>query len=255
MSLTDVLSGRKHWIIEHAEAIARLRELPDHCIDALVADPPYSSGGMTAADRSRPARNKYSQSGSAVYGPAFDGDNRDQRAFFLWCQLWLTEAHRVLKSGAAACVFSDWRQLPTVTDVLQVSGFVWRGIAVWSKGGAARPQMGRFRNDAEYVVWGSKGPMGRGKDIGVLPGTWTSAPVPMRERVHITQKPVSIMTRAVSICAPGGVVLDPFCGSGSTGVAALRSGRRFIGLDQSSEWADIARDRLGAEDGNVRQAA
>ena len=77
----------------------------------------------------------------------------------------------------------------------------------------------------------------------------------MRERVHITQKPVSIMTRAVSICAPGGVVLDPFCGSGSTGIAALRTGRRFIGFDQSSEWASIARERLSIEDGSVRAAA
>ena len=89
MIVSDVLDGRKRWAIEQAEAISRLGALPSERVDALVADPPYSSGGMTSADRNRPARTKYSQSGSAIYGPAFEGDNRDQRAFFLWCRLWL----------------------------------------------------------------------------------------------------------------------------------------------------------------------
>ena len=71
--------------------------------------------------------------------------------------LWLTQAYRVLQPGAPACVFTDWRQLPTATDAFQSAGFVWRGVVVWNKTGAARPVLGRFSNQAEYLVWGSGG--------------------------------------------------------------------------------------------------
>lgn len=65
--------------------------------------------------------------------------------------------------------------------------------------------------------------------------------------MHITQKPVEIMQQLVQICPEGGTVLDPFTGSGSTGVAALREGRNFVGVELSSHYADVAEQRLHAE--------
>ncbi|MDH6216660.1 DNA modification methylase [Streptomyces pseudovenezuelae] len=62
--------------------------------------------------------------------------------------------------------------------------------------------------------------------------------------MHITQKPVEVMQELVKICPPGGTVLDPFTGSGTTGVAALREGRQFIGVELSKHYADIAEERL-----------
>ncbi|MDP2794373.1 MAG: hypothetical protein Q8O25_09895 [Sulfurisoma sp.] len=56
-------------------------------------------------------------------------------------------------------VFSDWRQIPVTTDAMQAAGVTWRGIAVWDKTGGARPYKGGFRSQAEYIVWGSKGPL------------------------------------------------------------------------------------------------
>src|SRR5690606_8165167 len=106
------------------------------------------------------------------------------------CTLWLTEAARVLKNGAPACLFTDWRQLPTTTDVMQAAGLVWRGIVPWDKTEAVRPQLGRFRAQAEYVVWGSKGPMPLDRGgIGALPGAYTERVDP-GEKYHMTGKPV-----------------------------------------------------------------
>lgn len=62
--------------------------------------------------------------------------------------------------------------------------------------------------------------------------------------MHITQKPVEVMQELVKICPPGGTVLDPFAGSGTTGVAALREGRQFIGIELSEHYADITEARL-----------
>lgn len=75
-----------------------------------------------------------------------------------WAAEWLYLARRAAKPGAPVCMFIDWRQLPCASDALQWAGWIWRGIAVWDKGNS-RPQKGRFRQQAEYIVWGSNGDM------------------------------------------------------------------------------------------------
>lgn len=65
-----------------------------------------------------------------------------------------------------------------------------------------------------------------------------------RARQHITQKPVQLLAELVKVCPPGGTVLDPFAGSGSTGVAALGSGRPFVGVEMTGHYAQVARRRL-----------
>lgn len=214
--------------------------------DAIVTDPPYSSGGFVRGDRMCSARSKYVTNG-AQHGLAdFDGDNRDQRGYLAWCTVWLGEAHRIVRSGAPIAPFTDWRQLPTTTDAIQAGGFVWRGIAPWTKNNASRPAIGRYRNDAEYLVWGSRGPMLSRREVGCLPGTFVSPPVHHTARKHNTEKPIAVMEQIVAICPPGGTVFDPFAGSGSTGVAAIRSGRRFVGVEKSAAIFDVACERLRA---------
>lgn len=231
-----------------ADALAVLRELPDASVDAVITDPPYSSGGMVRGDRLGTTASKYSGGPDgkvADVPPDFTGDSRDQRAYGYWCALWLAECLRVAKPGAPVLLFTDWRQLPMTTDALQSGGWIWRGIGVWDKtdcGG--RPQMGRFRAQAEYVVWGSAGPMP--DRIGVaLPGVFRYF-VRRTERDHLTGKPLQLMRDLVQICPRGGTVLDPFAGSGTTGVAALIEGRRFIGVELTGHYADAAAERLKA---------
>jgi site-specific DNA-methyltransferase (adenine-specific) len=241
--MRSVTRRGKGWTMHRAEAHAWLCDQPSASIDALITDPPYSSGGFTRGDRTASTTTKYVQSG-AKSAPDFEGDNRDQRGFLAWAALWLTQARRVCRAGAPACVFSDWRQLPTVTDAFQAGGFVWRGVGVWTKEGRSRPTLGRFRADAEFVVWGSAGPMPLERMVGVLPGTWRSAPVASGSRVHITEKPVSIMRSIAEIAPLGAVVVDPFAGSGSTGVACIQSGRAFVGVEQDPHFFEVACRRL-----------
>lgn len=213
------------------EALWTLRTLPDDSVDAVITDPPYSSGGAFRGDRMSAPTIKYQQTGTAKsYGPEFSGDNRDQRSFLFWCSLWLSECLRVAKPGAAIGVFSDWRQLPTVCDAVQAGGWIWRGIAPWDKTPGVRPFLGRFRAQAEFLVWGSKGAMPARPEVGALPGVFRAVSKPS-EKFHLCGKPVSVMREIVRIAPPGGVVLDPFAGSSSTGVAALLEGRSFLGIE------------------------
>jgi site-specific DNA-methyltransferase (adenine-specific) len=138
-------------------------------------------------------------------------------------------------------LFCDWRQLPATTDVLQAGGWVWRGVVPWVKPDP-RPQMGRFSAACEYVVWGSRGPMGDGLDVGCLPGFYQERSP--RDRVHVTQKPLGVMRSLVKIAPVGGTVLDPFAGAGTTGVAALIEGRNFIGGEITEHYCTETARRL-----------
>ena len=210
-------------------------------IGAVVADPPYSSGGAFRGDRAMSTVAKYVQTGSqaAAYMPEFAGDNRDQRSFATWASLWLNAARIASNPGAVLCCFIDWRQLPTLSDAVQVGGWMWRGIAVWSKK-FGRPTPGRFSNACEYVVWGSNGPMPERE--AYPPGVFECSPPSNRE--HIAQKPIDVMQWVVSVVPPGALVLDPFMGSGSTLVAAKAKGCPAIGIEVDERYCEIAARRL-----------
>ena len=226
-------------------ALALLAVLPDASVDAVITDPPYSSGGQFRGDRMGDVHSKYVNNDS-IAGQAltvFAGDNRDQRAYGYWCALWLAECLRVTKPGGTCLLFTDWRQLPITTDALQAGGWVWRGIVPWVKPDA-RPRAGRFSAQCEYVIWGSAGAMPIELGDQCLPGFYQArAP---REREHITQKPLSVMRSLVKIAPKGGTVLDPFMGAGTTGIAAVIEGRDFVGAEVTEHYQRIARERIEA---------
>src|SRR6056297_912315 len=113
-------------------------------IDAVITDPPYSGGGMYRSDRTQKTSDKYVQSGAVeTIREEFSGDNRDQRAFLSWASLWMTDLLLASNEGATCMVFTDWRQLPTVTDAVQCGGWVWRNLVTWWKPGI-RMIRGRF---------------------------------------------------------------------------------------------------------------
>lgn len=226
------------------DALAVLRDVLTASVDALITDPPYSSGGMVRGDRTgTDTKAKYSGGyGKQPDHAEFTGDNRDQRAYGYWVALWLSECLRIVKPGGLALLFTDWRQLPTTTDALQAGGFVWRGIVPWYKP-TSRPMPGGFSGSCEYVVWGSAGPLARDYEGGIyLPGFFQANPP--REREHLTQKPLEVMRNLVKVVHRGQVILDPFMGSGTTGVAAVLEGRRFVGVEMVPDFTEVSERRL-----------
>ncbi len=210
-------------------------------IDALVTDPPYSSGGQFRTDRMQKTSSKYQMTGTVLQRPEFQGDNKDQRSYLTWSCMWLQQVYTLLKDQGVICIFTDWRQLPILSDAIQVAGFVWRGIAVWDKTEAARPSKGRFRQQCEFILWGTKG---SGALTGsCLPGVWRKA-VNAKHKYHITGKPVEVMEGILGIVPAGGIVLDPFVGGGTTAVACEGLGYPWVCMDMDITWCVVTAQRL-----------
>jgi site-specific DNA-methyltransferase (adenine-specific) len=185
---------------------------------------------------------KYVQSGSLQERVEFSGDSRDQRSFLAWCSLWLCAARSASLPGAPLCTFIDWRQLPVMTDAIQCGGWVWRNLATWWKPGV-RMQRGRFSGSAEYLIYATNGP--NASDGECSPQNVISCPpVAGDDKDHIAEKPLEVATWSVGVSPPGATVLDPFMGSGTTGVAAVISGRPFIGIEIDPHSLDIAKRRI-----------
>jgi len=230
--------------VHRGDALSVLGTLPAGAVDAVITDPPYNSGGRTPSERrTQSARDKYVSSDAGHELADFEGDNRDQRGYLAWLTLVLAECYRVAGPGAPALVFTDWRQLPTTSDALQAAGWTWRGIVVWNKP-IARPRRGGFAQSTEYLLWGTHGAVLADRNPVYLPGLLTGSQPRGKDRKHITQKPLDVMRELVKICPPGGTVLDPFAGSGTTGEAALAEGRKFVGIEMSGHYHQIATERL-----------
>lgn len=217
-----------------------LPTLAQGSVDAVVTDPPYSSGGQFRGDRSASTSVKYL--GSHGNGPKvdieFSGDSRDGRSFLFWSTLWMLRCYEVSTPSSISMIFTDWRQFPTMSDVFQAAGWVWRGAAVWDKGNA-RPMSGRFSHQAEFILWGSKGAIGWDFDKPCLNGVQRfSSP----KEHHQTEKPIELLLSMVDIC--GQTILDPFMGSGTTGVACIKTGRKFIGIEKCESYFKIAVERI-----------
>ena len=242
--MRDTQGGIHRARLLHGDALEILPTFEPASFNAIVTDPPYCSGGMTMSERARPASVKYMQSRQKTRWPEFESESMDQNAWAQWTYRWLKECKRVAKDGAPIVIFSDWRQLPLLTTLVQWAGWRWLGVAAWDKTEACRPQMGRFAAQAEYIVWGAKGRLPAKRHVGTLPGVFRHRVEPPGKKLHMTGKPLALMEELLQIVEPDGTVLDPFAGSGTTLLAARNLGLGSVGIEASQTYYQIARERL-----------
>jgi site-specific DNA-methyltransferase (adenine-specific) len=232
------------------DSLTVMQQLESAQFAGVITDPPYSSGGTHTGQRQQPTTTKYTEGNHNR--PAFSGDNRDQRSYLAWSNLWMSEARRLTAEGGVLASFIDWRQLPTLSDAIQAAGWIWRGMVAWDKTNC-RPQPGRFRNQCEYLLWGSNGPMSNKRNAPVMSGCYRIAPPTARQRIHQTEKPVALMENLLPICEPDRPILEPFMGSGATVIAALNAGRKIVAIESDPAIFNAAVARI--EQHLLQQAA
>lgn len=192
-------------------------------VDAVVTDPPYSSGARTDSER---------QVRGAMLRSMEDPDWFSHDAMTTWGFSWFirsvfADLRNHLSQGSHVYVFIDWRQTPNVYGMLEACGYRVNQCLVWAK---THFGMGTYwRNQHENIVFASNGMPSEMLDRGM--GSVITCPgISPTARQHPTEKPVDLLVTILD-AIPGGIVFDPFMGSGSSGVAAVRCGRSFIGCE------------------------
>jgi DNA modification methylase len=231
------------WEVRQGDALDVLRSLPDRSVSAIVTDPPYCSGGNTEAARKGATKQGIRGEQTEALG-WFAADSMTTPGLVWLLRSVAFEAERVLVPGGSLLAFTDWRMWSNLAPALESGGLRLQSMVVWDKGSAG---MGTgFKPTHELVIHLCNG-AGKFHDLcgsNVL----RFGRVHSTARDHPTQKPVDLLQSLVRVAAPAdGLVVDPFCGSGSTGVACVREGRRFLGVERDPGYCEVARSRLRGE--------
>lgn len=228
------------WEVHHGDALDVMRSMREASIDAVVMDPPYCSGAISEAARvAAPGQGLRSET-IKRFG-WFTGDNMGTAGLMFLLRSIAFESVRVVKPTGSLLVFCDWRMLPNIAPAIESAGVRYQGLIVWDKGAMG---MGNgFRCQHEMILHFTLGSP-EFHDAGT-PNVLNAKRVGIADRQHQTEKPVELMERLIGVvCPPGGTVLDPMCGSGTTLVAAVNTGRVGIGVERGAENVEIARARI-----------
>jgi site-specific DNA-methyltransferase (adenine-specific) len=214
------------------------RELPDASIDAVLTDPPYSSG--TRREGAKGVRKSMNR--EVDNEEWFSTDSLTTDGFWWLMHANAVQWRRLTREGAHVLAFIDWRMWPHMTGAIEAADLRRFGMLVWDK---SHFGMGMyFRNQHELVMHFTNG---RGKEAARHDvGNVLRVPRVMGDdSEHLTQKPVELLERLLSVVTtPTDVVFDPFMGSGSTGVACSGLGRPFVGIEVEPRYFDIACRRI-----------
>jgi DNA modification methylase len=166
-------------------------------------------------------------------------DAMGMRAYEWTSRQWFLRARELTAVGGHVACFTDWRMSPHVQLFMEIAGWRLTNCVVWDKG---YPGLGSgFRAQHEIVIVGSNGqPAWHSYEHGNV-----LADMRLTKTKHPHQKPHGIIEAILETCTPvGGLAIDPFMGSGSTLVAAIRTGRRAIGIEIDERYCEIAAKRL-----------
>jgi len=229
------------WEVITGDCLEVLRGMESGSVDAVVTSPPYNTlpdkhapGGLHGERKS--GVNKWIAKAAAGYF-----DQRPEGEYQTWINAIVTEClrvsrglvwvnHKIRYRDGLALHPVRWMPFPIYAEV------------VWDRGGSMALNCKRYSPSHEvFIAFGN--PTFWNDDLNTLMSVWRIPPQLSTE--HPCPYPVELARRPVESSTPvGGTVLDPFCGSGTTGVACVQTGRNFIGIEIDPKYADIARRRI-----------
>ena len=244
--MKGMLNKRSRMVeIHNADCLNVLSRQEDNSIDLLVTDCPY-----LIAHHGGPSSNPKTKSPSGMLNLNTSQDVRDGKLFKhneIKFSEWLPEIARVLKPESHAYIMVNGRNLCELQTEATKSGVLqFQQLLVWKKNTATPNKW--YMNACEFILMLRKGKAKNIKNMGAK----NLLEVPnVKNKQHPTEKPVELMEILIENSSDeGDVVLDPFMGAGSTGVAAKNLGRGFIGIEIDEQYFKIAQERLllGGED-------
>jgi len=211
------------------DCLERMKEIPDGSVDMVLTDPPY---GMNYQSNRRTATDK------------FEKIQNDEGLD--WLDKFVDECWRVMADNTAAYVFCSWHKVDIFKQAFERK-FKLKNMIVWVKNNHGSGDLkGAYAPKHEFILY-----MHKGRSLfrnGRTPDVVMADKVLGSNMVHPTEKPVPLIEKFIENNSDkNDSILDPFMGSGTTGVAAERLGRNFIGIELDKEYFDIANERIIAE--------
>jgi len=225
----------RQWEAIHGDCLEVMAEIPANSVDAVITDPPY--GCQNAGQVQATGVNS--------------GKGRVEGFEISWNYdlplEYLEECERVLKPGGSLVTFTDTKRVETVWNYIEDLGLRPLQMFYWLKSNPPPQPRKNFQSGVEAAIFARKA----GKIIywggGGASLNYCETAIAMgKDRTkHPTQKHVGVMEYLIRrVCPPGGVVLDPFGGSGTTGVAGLLAGRRVLLIERDPDFYSIMCERL-----------
>ncbi len=240
------------------DCIEVMRTLPDQCADLIFADPPYNL--QLERELLRPNNTR-------VDGVHHAWDKFASLADYdAFTRAWLGECRRLLKPDGAIWVIGSYHNIFRLGAALQDQGFWILNDVIWLKTNPMPNFKGRrFTNAHETLIWAARSASSRYtfnydsvkafNDDVQMRSDWLipicSGPERLKDdggrKAHPTQKPEALLNRILlASTRPGDLVIDPFFGTGTTGAAAKRLRRRFIGIERDPDYVRAAEERIAA---------
>lgn len=232
-----------------------MREWPDGCVRMIWTDPPYGHNNMDGDLQAARVRDGVKGARTRKVEPIANDTQEKMRQTV---NVMLTEAARILSPDCCCCCCccaGGGGPSPTFGWLalrMDESGMEFFHAVVWDKSARGNGVGWRYRRNYEFVLVGHRkgGRLAWSDPDRAVPNIVRFTPV--MDRLHPNEKPLALAAHFIELhTEPGDIVVDPFCGSGTTCVAAKMLGRHYIGIDISEDYCRIARERLAAVDTGV----
>jgi site-specific DNA-methyltransferase (adenine-specific)/modification methylase len=231
--------------LKQGDCLEVMKEIPDESVDLILTDPPYNLGNFMKNRATNLKKMRENFFGAAGW---------DDLEYDEWVESmdnFFKESVRLLKSGGSMLVFMSIIKVETLIKLAEKNGLYYKTTGIWHKLNPMPRNMNlQFVNSTEaWVYFTYKAKTGTFNNEGKIKHDfYESAIVSNGEKKagkHPTQKPIQLMEHFINLLTfEGETIMDPFMGSGSTGVASKSLGRNFIGIELSPEYFDIANQRI-----------